>query len=190
MTYHVYTLADNLAIDATATVDVTVHDGVTKGLRLGGTLITATATEINSACDVSSRLVNLTAATLTMSNAVHGGKTLTVNKADGTAITLPAATGTGTRFRIIFGTLIASNTTTITTGAGDFLAGLVLAARQSSGLVTAFMLDGSSNHILTFNGTTQGGTVGDEIILEDIATNLWACQVRMQTVGASSSPVT
>ncbi len=191
MSYHVYTTTDNLLVDSTNTVDITAHDGATKGLKVGGTLITATAAEVNAACDTSKRLVNLTAASLTMSEAVHGGgRTLTVNVASGTAITLPAATGSGTKFRLVLGTLITSNTTTVTTGAGDYLGGLVLAARQSSGLVTAYMLNGSSNHILTLNGSTQGGTVGDLIELEDVASHLWECQVRMQTVGASSSPVT
>jgi hypothetical protein len=188
-TDHLYTNSTDVSIDTTGTVNIANHNGSTTGLKLDEVLITATALEINNACDNSGRVVNLTTTPLTMSQAVYGGRTLIVNKADGTAITLPAASGSGTRFKIIIGTLISSNTTTITTGAGDFYVGLILAARQSSGLVTGFMCDGSTSNVLTFNGTTQGGVVGDEIILEDIAANKWACQGRIQTVGASSNPV-
>ena len=166
------------------------HNGSTAGLMLGDYLLKSTGPQIDAVCQVASRLVNCTASTLTISSALHSGRVVTLNRAAGIAVTLPAATGTGTKYDLLINTLLTSNTTTITTGAGDFLSGLVLAARQSSGLVTAYMLNGSSNHILTFNGTTQGGVMGDKISLIDVAANLWQCQVVMQTVGASASPVT
>lgn len=193
MTNSIYQLATQIDFGATAGTqifNVKSHNGSTAGLMLGDHLLLSTQSEIDAICKVSNRLVNCTASTLTVTAALHAGHIVTLNRAAGIAVTLPAATGTGNKYELLINTLITSNTTTITTGAGDFLSGLVLAARQSSGLVTAYMLNGSSNHILTFNGSTQGGVVGDKISLVDVATNLWQCQVVMQTVGASASPVT
>lgn len=52
----------NLDVDfQNDTVDIAKHDDNTKGLKLGGTLVTASAAEINNACDLSANYHRLTA---------------------------------------------------------------------------------------------------------------------------------
>ena len=55
--------------------------------------ITATTAEINRAADTSARIVDCTAATLTLAEATHDNKVVTFNRAAGCTVTLPASTG-------------------------------------------------------------------------------------------------
>ena len=58
--------------------------------------VSATASEIDAVADVSARLVDLDATTLTVTAATHGGKIITLSHtAAESVVTLPAATGTG-----------------------------------------------------------------------------------------------
>lgn len=187
MSYTIYNNADNLIINASDTVNIANHDGSTKGLKLAGTLVTASAAEINNLADVSGRLVNLTAATLTLSQAVHGNKIVTVNKADGTAITLPAASGTGSIYRLFIGTTITSNSTTIkVANASDTMVGFMKILQDGGDTALHFEV-GGTNDTITLNGTTKGGIKGDMIELIDIATNLWYVEGRCSGTGTEET---
>lgn len=176
-------------MSATTSFDVNCHDGATKGLKLGGTLVGSTAAEIDRACDMSGRIVNHTAATLTMSAASHDGRILTVNKADGTAITLPNATGSGATFKIFIGTTISSNTTTITCGqAADNFVGFMSIFKAATA-ITPFII-GGSNSVITLDGSTRGGTAGDMIQLIDVATNVWYLEEILLGSGILATNVT
>jgi hypothetical protein len=186
MSNSIYRNATDVVMSASTSFDVSCHDGATKGLKLGGILVASTQAEIDRNCKVNQRIVNLTLATLVMSQAAHDSRVLTINKADGTAITLPAATGSGTRFTICVGTKITSNTITITTGSGDYFGGL-MSAEGTSNACKIFVADGSTSHIITLNGGTQGGYIGDRIELIDVANHLWNVQGRVQTSGSQAT---
>lgn len=182
-TQHLYTNCTDISLDQTTTINITNHDGATKGLKLANNLLKSSATEIDNVCDTSQRIVNLTDATLTMSQAVHGGRILTVNKADGTAITLPAASGSGAWFRIVIGTAITSNSTTIkVANSSDTMIGTMVIVKGSDN--TNFSITvGSTDDTITLNGTTTGGVKGGYIELIDIATNTWFVQGRVNGSG-------
>ncbi len=183
-----YTNSTDLSIDATGTVNIANHNGSTTGLKLDEVLITATAAEINNACDTSARLVNCTAATLTLSDAVHGGSHIvTLNRAAGIAVTLPASAGTGTRFRLFIGTTVTSNTTTIkVANASDTMIGFMEIYQDSGDTALQFEV-GGTNDTITLNGTTKGGIKGDMIELIDIATNLWYVDGKCSGTGAEET---
>jgi hypothetical protein len=149
--------------------------------------ITATPAEVNRACDVSARIVNLTAATLAVTEALHDGKVITVNKADGTAITLPAATGSGAMFRFIIGTTITSVGTTIKVTGNDTMTGLALLAADGGDTAVAFETAADSDTI-TLNGSTTGGVKGDIIELIDIAADLWHVRLVGSATGTEATP--
>lgn len=150
--------------------------------------VTATAAEINRAADVSGRIVNLTAATLAVTEATHDGKTITVNKADGSTITLPAATGSGARFRFVVGTTITSVGLVIKVAdATDVMTGLALLAQDAADTAVVFETAATSDTI-TLNGTTTGGIKGDIIELEDIATDLYSVRVMGSATGTEATP--
>lgn len=159
-----------------------------ENLSIGGTAVTATAAEINRAADVSARIVNCTAATLTVTAASHDSKTVTLNRAAGIAVTLPAASGSGERFRFIIGTTVTSNSTTIkVANSSDTMVGVGMQAADGGSTVN-FWEAGGTDDTITFNGTTTGGIKGDLVELEDIATNLWHVRVLGSATGTEATP--
>lgn len=154
---------------------------------VAGAGITATVAEINRSSDVSARIVNLTAATLAVTELAHDGKVITVNKADGTAITLPAATGSGTKLQFIIGTTITSVGTTIKVTGDDTMTGTAWVAQDAADTVVAFEA-GATADTITLNGTTTGGLKGDSVELIDIAADLWWVRVMAAATGTEATP--
>lgn len=141
-----------------------------------------------AAIDAGTRIVNLTAATLTITQALHDGRVVTVNKADGTAITLPAATGSGTSLKFIIGTTITSVGTTIKVVGDDTMTGTAwFSSDNAADAVTSFEA-GATADTITLNGTTSGGYKGDIIELIDIAADLWSVRVMAQATGVEVTP--
>lgn len=138
--------------------------------------------------DPGERIVNLTAATLSLSIALHDGKTVTVNKADGSTITLPDATGSGARFRVFCGTTITSNSLKVqVANADDVMTGLAIFAQDAADTAVAFEA-GATADTISLNGSTTGGIKGDVIELEDVANNLWSVKVIGAGTGTEATP--
>ena len=139
---------------------------VNLGLVASGTPIANTGTPVNS-----------TAATLTVTAALHAGRVLTLNRAAGQALTLPAATGTGNRYAFSIGTTVTSNSTTITTGvtgaSSDAYQGIALT--EDSATVTGYLAvaGAGGSDVITLNGSTTGGFAGDYIELVDAGAGVW-----------------
>jgi hypothetical protein len=90
-----------------------------------------------------------------------------VADADGCAIVLPAATA-GARIAITLSGDVTSNTTTITAAAGDLLNGYAFVRDEADGAANDFVYwaaDGTDDLIVTLNGGTKGGLIGDRIEL-------------------------
>ena len=150
--------------------------------------ILATSAEINRAAKLSTRIVNVTAATLAVTLAAHDGKVVTLNKADGIAVTLPAAAGTGMKVQFILGTTITSVGTTIkVANASDTMTGTAIIAQDAGDTVAMFETAATSDTI-TMNGTTTAGIKGDSIELIDIATNLWWVRMVGSATGTEVTP--
>lgn len=175
-------------------------DDGSKAYRIGSLWLDTTANKMYACLDaaigaaawalvgVASRIVNLTAATLSLTAALHDGKTVTVNRAAGSTLTLPAATGSGSRFRIIVGTTITSNNLIVqVANASDVMTGLALLGQDSADTAVLFETASTSDTI-TMNGSTKGGIKGDIIELEDIATNLWHVRVMGSATGVEATP--
>ncbi len=89
--------------------------------------LTATPDEINRNNKASTREVSAAGANLTVTLALHDGKTILLDQATGTAVTLPAMTGSGGRYRFYCSVATSGGSQVITaTGAhlfGSFLVG-------------------------------------------------------------------
>lgn len=139
--------------------------------------IDATPAEITRAADVSARVVTLTADT-TISAATHEGKTLLLGEVGGDAalaVTLPAASGSGAVYKFVVSVVNTSGYTIVaSTNSGAFY-GLITQVDKDSTAATGYHAAGGTGaDVITLNGTTTGGLVGDTIVVEDIATNKWA----------------
>lgn len=137
--------------------------------------------------DPTSRIVNATASTLTVTKLSHDQKIVTLNRAAGIAVTLPAATGSGNWFRFYVGTTVTSNTTTIKVVGDDTMSGLALSAADSGASVNGWET-ASDTDTITFDGTTTGGILGDFVELIDVAADKWHVRVQSSSTGSEATP--
>lgn len=121
----------------------------------------------------SNKPFSITTSTIAINRNVHDNRPLLLNAAAGTAVSLPAATGTGAVFKFIVAT--ASNANVVTaTSSGVFVGGYIQNDTGDTTAATAdFLAAASGNN--TYSPTTVGGggTVGDWFEVVDYATNLW-----------------
>jgi hypothetical protein len=149
----------------------------------------ALAAEITRACDVSARNVNTTD-DLTLTQALHEGRTVTVDKADGAALVLPAAS-VGDKYRIVLGTTVTSNSTTIKVANADdsFVGGLNGVDEDGEGATGYQWKADSGDDTITFDGTAQGGYAGDYVDIECIKANTFLVSGEIkQSGGLEATP--
>ena len=159
-----------------------------KNATLEANGVSITSAELSRAASMSTRVVNVTTTPLAVTAAAHDSKIVTLNKADGIAVTLPAATGSGVKLQFIIGTTISSNGTTIKVAdATDIMTGTALMAQDSADTAVMFETAADSDTI-TLNGSTTGGIKGDSVELIDIATNLWWVRVVGSATGSEATP--
>lgn len=135
--------------------------------------------------------VSITAgATLTGANA---GKLLVLNNAAGMALVLPAATGSGLTFQFEIGTTVTSVGITITTGvtgaSSDAYQGYALT--EDGGTMTGWVATAGAggSDVITLNGSTTGGFVGDYIEIQDAAAGRWAIKRFVtKSTGTAATP--
>jgi len=159
-------------------------------LQLSGTSISASAAEINRACDVSARVVTLSGST-SITEATHDGKLLNLT-GTGSAFTqtLPAATGSGARFLFTVGAVNTSNHIIAVANASDTMKGNIVtnSTGDTPDLAQPWPTAADSDTI-TLNGTTTGGqAVGDFVECIDIATNTWLVRGVTTTSGTEATP--
>lgn len=185
--------SDNVLAGLLPAVDGTVEaskvvtadaNGAITGLAIASG---ATAAEINRVADVSSRVVSLTTASPTLTVADHEGKTLVLNKADGIAVTLPAATGSGSIFKFVVGTTFSGGSFVATCTGDDTLKGVAF-GDDSEGEPANGWSTGASDEVFTMNGGTQGGFVGDMVVFEDIKADVWHVRAFLLQTGAEATP--
>ena len=155
-------------------------------LYQGETEITATGAEINRACDASTRIVPVTA-NLALTEALHDGKVMVLNKADGLAITLPAATGSGARFKLVVLTTFTGACTIKVVG-DDIMKGTAILFADGGDTAVAFATAAATDTITFAAGSTTGGIAGAHVELIDIAANTWFVEVVSDAAGSEATP--
>jgi hypothetical protein len=154
----------------------------------GGITGGATAAEINRAADVSTRLV-AAGATLTVTEALHDGKTILLDQAAGCTVTLPAATGSGAKYRFLQSVVPTSNSNIVKVANGtDVMRGFAMTL-QDGGDTSVFFETASTSDTITLNRTTTGGTqIGELIEVEDILAGFFAVRVFNIATGTEATP--
>ena len=173
-------------IDASA---VDVVDATT--LKIGGTAVTstaaelnildgvtATATEFNRANDVSGRLV-AAGATLSVTEALHDGKTILLDTAAGSICDLSSATGSGAIYRFVISVIATSNSHVVRVAAStdDMMVGsLVNSDTDTADATIAFAaVTADAFDTITLNRSTSGSTtIGEYIEVQDILSGVWS----------------
>jgi len=134
---------------------------------------------------VSGGVVNLTAATLTVTAAKHAGRVITCNKADGITITMPAALGTGDVYTISVITTATSDIVIQAASSADVFNGAVLISSDIAGVT---MLAAATTDTITLDGAEQGGLVGSSIRLTDVAVGVFMLGGALTSTGSEATP--
>ena len=117
--------------------------------------------------------------------------TYLLNTATGSVLTLPAATGTGNKYRVVVTTTVTSNSHKILAAStSDDMQGLVVTQKAGTASWWAALLS-STYHSLQMpaSGTTpQGGTQGDWFEITDVATNVWQVNGMTTSGGTVATP--
>jgi hypothetical protein len=117
----------------------------------------------------------------------HADALLVFNAAGGMTLTLPAATGSGRRFRFFVGTtLTTSGIIKVSASPGtDIMAGVVSISTDIAGVT---MLASATADTITMNGSTSGGLKGSWVELEDAVTGVWKVSGGLVSTGSEGDP--
>lgn len=151
--------------------------------------------ELLRRCDDATRFVPVVGAALAVNVALHGSRTLVLNTATGTTLTLPAATGSGVEFDVLLGVNVAGGSHIIkVASATDYMMGNVYTISDDAGNpVKGFMSANSGvvateSDTITLNGTTTGGLKGDFFRLRDAANAQWQVLGHDRATGVEATP--
>lgn len=150
----------------------------------------ATAAEIDRAADVSSRVVNATSSTLTVTEAAHDKKIIVLDRAGGIAVTLPAASA-GLEFEFIVKTTFTGAASIKSVASADIMIGQALLGNDSDNTVVAWQsLAASTNDTIDLFGTANstGGIAGQRIRILGLAANLWHVYIIGDAAGTEATP--
>ena len=112
-----------------------------------------------------------------------------LNVASGATVTLPAASGTGHKFRFMCGKTVTSNANIIqVASADDIIQGSIVGSSDNAADAAISWEGAADSDTMTFNGTTKGGYIGDSIELTDIANGVWLVTGIIQQTGTEVTP--
>jgi hypothetical protein len=127
--------------------------------------------------------------TLTLTNAVHSGKTIKLDTLTGSVVTLPAATGSGARFRFRVSVLATSNSHIVkVANSTDVMQGFVFTVDDTGDNACGFFA-GATADTITLNRTTTGSvSLGEWIEVEDIAAGFFHVRGFISNSGTPATP--
>ncbi|CAB4190441.1 hypothetical protein UFOVP1288_63 [uncultured Caudovirales phage] len=147
-------------------------------------------------------IITNTASTLTITPQAHGGRIIYNNVAT-TTITLPAvdvtagATGDNpNNLGVVYTFYIAATATavkirTTSSSPGDLFVGSLVSGKDgilTAGGTATFIPNGSSNDVISMNGTTTGGIAGSYLSVVAVATNTYLVQGVLIGSGTLATP--
>ncbi len=152
----------------------------------------ATSAELNRANKLSTREIAAGGANLVVTLLLHDGKTILLDQATGTAVTLPAMTGSGARYRFVC-TANTSGGSQVISATGAHLFGSIVvgtdSAFQAGTLFTnGYAANGGGSTTITMDGSTKGGRKGDWVEIEDVATSIGIVRGMLNASGTEATP--
>lgn len=129
--------------------------------------------------------INHTTATLTLNEDTHANTWVTLNKADGITVTLPATTGKGAQYKLFVGTTATSNLVVQVANGTDIMQGGIAMSTDIGG---TNLLTAATTDTITMNGSTQGGLKGTWLTFDDVSSGIWALSGFVITTGTETTP--
>jgi len=154
---------------------------------MGATTFSGPVTSTGGFISGTDSITTTTVGTLAVTPAANSGRVNILQRADGIAVTLPAAAGTGNVYDFFVSVTVTSDTTISVASAADTMAGAAIIANDGGGTASIFETTATSDTI-TFDGTTTGGLLGATVKLRDVAANLWAVEIVTAATGTEATP--
>lgn len=132
-------------------------------------------------------LTTVTASTLSITAAAHAGHTIVSDLAATQTFTLPAATGSGNRYKVVVNTTKTGDLVIQVANATDIMKGTATLLADGGDTVVAFATAADSDTV-TLNGTTTGGIAGASVDLIDIKSGVWHVNVKSDASGTEATP--
>ncbi len=127
--------------------------------------------------------------------AANDRQTIKLDTAAGSVVTLPAATGSGIRFKFVVTLVATSNSHKIqVANASDFMIGAIAGVSDDPATVKGWIAANSgtvstNSDTITLNRSTTGSvSVGETIEVEDIAANTWLVTGMITQSGTEATP--
>jgi len=175
----------NMAVDDLITVKASDYTAILKVTAVSsGSVTTMFLAQPNEPVSAGS--------TLTVTKALHDGRVILLDQADGSVCTLPAATGLGSRYTFIVSVTVTSNVHSIATDSDsdEFVGHTYQVDTDTSDAIAAYPGIASDNFdLISMNGTTTGGLIGDWIEVIDISTGNWAVRMFTNGNGTVATPI-
>lgn len=129
-------------------------------------------------------------ATLAMSAATHAGKTILLDTAAGSVVTLPAATGSMSIYRFVVSVIATTNSHIIkVANASDAMQGIIQTMSDDPATMKGFAAVAGTSDTITLNRTTTGSvTIGEYIEVQDIAVNKFQVSGVTSSTGTEATP--
>lgn len=132
--------------------------------------------------------------TLTLA-AANDKQTIKFDTATGSVVTLPAATGSGVKFKCMISVLATSNSHKVqVANASDFMIGSLHGVSDDPATVKGWIPANSgtvstNSDTVTLNRTTTGGvSLGEFVEFEDVAANTWLVNGAITQTGTEATP--
>jgi hypothetical protein len=118
------------------------------------------------------------------------GKTVLLNTATGSVVTLPPATGSGASFKFVVSVLATSNShvVKVANASDTMIGGVTIADTDTAGAASSFFA-GATGDTITLNRTTTGSvSLGEWIEVTDVAANKWHVAGMLSGTGTVATP--
>lgn len=129
--------------------------------------------------------VSVTSATVDITDDAYAGQRILLNRAAGVTATLQPATGSGARYEFIL-MADASGDHVIQVTGTDTMMGVAYLGNDTAGASCFYTADTSDT--ITLNGTTTGGLKGARVLVDDVASGVYAIMVYSEASGTEATP--
>ncbi len=138
----------------------------------------------------STRIVNCTASTLTVTEALHNNKIIVLDRAAGIAVTLPTAAA-GLNFEFIVKTTFTGAASIKSVVGTDIMIGHAIMGNNTDNTVVNWQAVAANTYDtidLLGTGNSTGGMAGQRIRIEGLAASLWYVEIIGDAAGSEATP--
>lgn len=149
-----------------------------------------TGTEINRSSDMSARVVDCTASTLSVTEADHDGRIIVLDRAAGIDVTLPVPAA-GMRFEFIVKTTFTGAASIKSVAGTHVMIGHALMGNDTDNTTVLWQaLAASTYDTIDLFGTANstGGIAGQRIVIIGLSTTRWHVEITGDAAGTEATP--